>query len=259
MSVKRFAAFAMTIPPKALHFLNIVVLTRADAAMTLDRDVRLAYDSVPEQATYEAAQQWEPPEDLIKIAKICHAHPNIEVRFVLPEFHFSNTQPDEAALRFLVRGIGWAYSIRRQELDNAILSHLRVRAWFQLVCARSPLWLHLAAEKPTEKLKLRAAVSQDIPSASSAILSTTSTAANGTRTGIEYTSLYSEECKLLRVPNFKFVPCCTAFDEAGFRTKLLQSQLSADRVTADLSNILLSGNGLDNWVTMARGWVEHGI
>lgn len=183
MSVKRFAAFAMTIPPKALHFLNIVVLTRADAAMTLDRDVRLAYDSVPEQAMYEAAQQWESPEDLVKIAKFCHAHPIIEVRFVLPGFQFSNTQPDEAALRFLVRGIGWAYLIRRQKLDDAILSHPRLQTWFQLVCANSPLWLHLATEKPMEKLKLLAAISQDVPSAFKAILSTASTAATGTGTG----------------------------------------------------------------------------
>lgn len=73
-----------------------------------------------------------------------------------------------------------------------------------------------------------------------------------------YLRRWYEAYELLCVPNLKFFPTCTSFDEAAFK-QLIFNARPASVTAADMVDDLMFMDFLNLWTAKARVWVEEGI
>ncbi|EAT89336.1 hypothetical protein HBH56_013340 [Parastagonospora nodorum] len=193
----------------------------------------------------------------LQLADICRASPQLKVRYILPGFFLDENRPD-AALYFILQGVFYTCAIREGN-DFKLLWNLPALAFAGAnIAARANLWLRYQHCKTKVQLEMEVIRHRRGQYVQSLLGEEAEEEIRDFLARGGYQTIHRHVFERLRLPNLKFFPTCTKFDEAEFKRLLLNSA-SASPTAAAMLNDLVAQNLVDFWVTKARKWVEEGI
>jgi hypothetical protein len=194
---------------------------------------------------------------LSQLAAVCRASPQLKVRYILPGFFLDMNRTD-AALYFILQGLYYGCALR-QEKDFRLLCELPAfRSAGANIPAEAGKWLWFERTKSEKEIEQEIAHHMKSYYVQSLVGEQVEEEIRNFRAKGGYQLVHGQVYKQLRLPNLKFFPTYTTFDEAEFK-RLLLSSASASRTAADMLRDLVARNLVDFWVAKARKWVEEGI
>jgi len=199
----------------------------------------------------------EPHTALSQLADICRASPQLKVRYILPGFFLDMNRLD-AALYFILQGLYYGCALR-QDRDYILFWELPAfRSAGANIAAEAGKWLWFERTKSEREIEREITHHMRGHYVQSLVGEQVEEEIRNFRAKGGYQLVHGQVYEQLRLPNIKFFPTCTTFDEAEFK-RLLLTSASASRTAADMLIDLVARNLVDFWVAKARKWVEEGI
>jgi hypothetical protein len=253
---EQFVTFAQNVSTQALNCLSTVILKSDCEDLPALNPGYFSQTRPWHDLTKHFRQPATCPNSLIALARICRAHPRIQIKYILPGFFLGATRR-YAALHFILQGVFYTYAMCQERRDQPKLEDIPA-------CLKAEIHLFVGAR---QWLKIRPPPTAKQIERELATLHASETRWTareirileiGTQEGIGKRQMWDEAPKLYRASNLKFFPTCTSFDAAAFKQLIFDARTSSS-FAATIANDMVAMDLVDAWTAEARRWVEEGI